>query len=100
MRAVAQLNHPNIVGAFDAGKSVSADPDAGTTFAWTTRAFGPGTGWINGWAIFLAFGPWQRRLEIRDDQRLGGRVQKCRCKRIGPSVQQTTRTDGGPTVKD
>ncbi len=31
-----------------------ADPDAGTTFAWTTRAFGPGVGWLNGWAIFLA----------------------------------------------
>jgi amino acid transporter len=31
-----------------------ADPDAGTTFAWTTRALGPGLGWINGWAIFLA----------------------------------------------
>jgi amino acid transporter len=31
-----------------------ADPDAGTTFAWTTRAFGPWVGWINGWAIFLA----------------------------------------------
>ena len=31
-----------------------ADPDAGTTFAWTTRALGPMTGWINGWAIFLA----------------------------------------------
>jgi len=31
-----------------------ADPDAGTTFAWTTRAFGPGWGWLNGWAIFLA----------------------------------------------
>src|SRR5437588_4560649 len=31
-----------------------ADPDAGTTFAWTTRAFGPGTGWGTGWAIFLA----------------------------------------------
>jgi amino acid transporter len=31
-----------------------ADPDAGTTFAWTTRALGPGTGWVNGWAIFLA----------------------------------------------
>jgi amino acid transporter len=31
-----------------------ADPDAGTTFAWTTRAFGPSTGWLNGWAIFLA----------------------------------------------
>src|SRR5437763_16455901 len=31
-----------------------ADPDAGTTFAWVTRTFGPHLGWINGWAIFLA----------------------------------------------
>src|SRR5271154_1331655 len=31
-----------------------ADPDAGTTFAWVTRAFGPMTGWLNGWAIFLS----------------------------------------------
>src|ERR1700722_8585724 len=31
-----------------------ADPDSGTTFAWTTRALGPGTGWVNGWAIFLS----------------------------------------------
>jgi amino acid transporter len=31
-----------------------ADPDAGTTFAWTTRAVGPSAGWMNGWAIFLA----------------------------------------------
>jgi len=31
-----------------------ADPDCGTTFAWTTRAFGPWIGWINGWAIFVA----------------------------------------------
>ncbi len=31
-----------------------ADPDAGTTFAWMTRAFGPQIGWVNGWAIFLA----------------------------------------------
>ncbi|MFZ0382281.1 MAG: amino acid permease, partial [Solirubrobacteraceae bacterium] len=31
-----------------------ADPDADTTFAWVTRAFGPQLGWINGWAIFLA----------------------------------------------
>ena len=31
-----------------------ADPDAGTTFAWVTRAFGPQLGWVNGWAIFLA----------------------------------------------
>jgi amino acid transporter len=31
-----------------------ADPDAGTTFAWVTRGFGPQVGWVNGWAIFLA----------------------------------------------
>ncbi|MGI8713298.1 MAG: APC family permease [Solirubrobacteraceae bacterium] len=31
-----------------------ADPDAGTTFAWVTRTFGPQLGWVNGWAIFLA----------------------------------------------
>jgi amino acid transporter len=31
-----------------------ADPDAGTTFAWVTRAMGPVAGWMNGWAIFLA----------------------------------------------
>lgn len=31
-----------------------ADPDCGTTFAWTTRALGPHLGWINGWAIFVA----------------------------------------------
>ncbi len=31
-----------------------ADPDAGTTFAWVTRAMGPTQGWMNGWAIFLA----------------------------------------------
>jgi amino acid transporter len=31
-----------------------ADPDAGTTFAWGTRALGPYVGWMNGWAIFVA----------------------------------------------
>ena len=25
-----------------------------TSFAWSTRAFGPTVGWLNGWAIFLA----------------------------------------------
>ena len=30
-----------------------ADPDAGTTFAWTTRALGPGLGWVNGWVIWV-----------------------------------------------
>jgi amino acid transporter len=28
-----------------------ADPDCGTTFSWVTRAIGPGTGWIGGWAV-------------------------------------------------
>jgi amino acid transporter len=31
-----------------------ADPDCGTTFTWATRAFGPTTGWIGGWAIVAA----------------------------------------------
>jgi amino acid transporter len=31
-----------------------ADPDAGTTFAWATRALGPGMGWWNGYTIVLA----------------------------------------------
>src|ERR1700728_2290259 len=35
-----------------------ADPDTGTTFAWTTRALGPGTGWVNGWAIIIAAIVW------------------------------------------
>src|SRR3954467_12204938 len=31
-----------------------ADPDAGTTFSWATRAFGPSAGWLGGWAIIVA----------------------------------------------
>ena len=31
-----------------------ADPDAGTTFSWATRAFGPKAGWLGGWAIVVA----------------------------------------------
>jgi amino acid transporter len=31
-----------------------ADPDCGTTFTWATRAFGPTTGWLGGWAIIAA----------------------------------------------
>ena len=31
-----------------------ADPDCGTTFTWATRAFGPVTGWLGGWAIIFA----------------------------------------------
>ena len=28
-----------------------ADPDAGTTFSWVTRAMGPYFGWMGGWAV-------------------------------------------------
>jgi amino acid transporter len=31
-----------------------ADPDCGTTFTWTTRAFGPWAGWMGGWGIVAA----------------------------------------------
>ncbi|MEK6328237.1 MAG: APC family permease [Actinomycetota bacterium] len=31
-----------------------ADPDAGTSFAWVTRAMGPRLGWMTGWAIVAA----------------------------------------------
>jgi amino acid transporter len=31
-----------------------ADPDCGTTFSWATRALGPSTGWLGGWAIIVA----------------------------------------------
>ena len=31
-----------------------ADPDCGTSFAWTTRALGPHLGWLAGWGIVAA----------------------------------------------
>jgi amino acid transporter len=31
-----------------------ADADCGTTFAWATRAFGPGTGWMGSWGLIVA----------------------------------------------
>lgn len=31
-----------------------AEPDAGTTFTWSARAFGPRTGWMGGWGIVAA----------------------------------------------
>ncbi len=40
-----------IAGAFAALNRV--DPDCGTTFSWVTRAMGPWTGWIAGWAIAM-----------------------------------------------
>jgi amino acid transporter len=40
-----------VAGAFAALNRV--DPDCGTTFSWVTRALGPWTGWIGGWAIAM-----------------------------------------------
>jgi amino acid transporter len=31
-----------------------ADPDCGTNFVWVTRAMGPRTGWLGGWASMIA----------------------------------------------
>src|SRR6202161_1634194 len=45
---------PMLLGAAAYKYFNRADPDAGTTFAWVTSAFGPMTGWMNGWAIFLS----------------------------------------------
>jgi amino acid transporter len=30
-----------------------AEPDAGTTFTWAARTFGPRTGWMGGWRSSL-----------------------------------------------
>src|SRR6476620_11114477 len=30
------------------------DPDCGTSFTWTTRAFGPYVGWMGGWVAVIA----------------------------------------------
>jgi amino acid transporter len=29
-------------------------PDAGTSFTWTSKAFGPYIGWLGGWAAVVA----------------------------------------------
>ena len=42
-----------------------ADPDAGTTFSWVTRALGPWLGWIAGWAVCLDRDPRGRLARRR-----------------------------------
>ncbi len=32
----------------------AVDPDCGTTFSWTSRAMGPGIGWVVGWTILVS----------------------------------------------
>lgn len=42
---------PIVLVAFGYKELNAVDPDCGTTFTWGTRAFGPITGWLGGWAI-------------------------------------------------
>ncbi|WP_427015432.1 APC family permease [Pseudarthrobacter sp. P1] len=45
---------PMILVAF-AYRELNADsPDSGTTFTWTTKAFGPFVGWMGGWGLLAA----------------------------------------------
>ena len=45
---------PMLCIAFAYNHMNRADPDAGTSFAWVTRAMGPHLGWLSGWAIVAA----------------------------------------------
>jgi amino acid transporter len=45
---------PMLCIAFAFRELNKVDPDCGTTFTWTTRAFGPWAGWLGGWGIIAA----------------------------------------------
>src|ERR1700722_15510573 len=45
---------PMILTSIGYSELNKADPDCGTTFTWSTRAFSPGVGWAGGWAIVVA----------------------------------------------
>ncbi|HLP23724.1 MAG TPA: APC family permease [Microbacteriaceae bacterium] len=45
---------PMVFAAFAYQELNRAMPDCGTTFVWGTKAFGPRTGWIGGWALAVA----------------------------------------------
>jgi len=45
---------PMILTSIGYSELNKADPDCGTTFTWSTRAFSPGMGWAGGWAIVAA----------------------------------------------
>ncbi len=42
---------PMLFVAIGYGQLNRVAPDCGTTFTWVTRAFGPGLGWLGGWAV-------------------------------------------------
>jgi amino acid transporter len=45
---------PMMLTAFAFRELADQTPDCGTTFTWTTRAFGPWVGWLAGWASAIA----------------------------------------------
>ena len=45
---------PMLLTAFAFRELANQTPDCGTTFTWTTRAFGPWVGWLAGWAAMIA----------------------------------------------
>lgn len=45
---------PMVFAAFAYQELNREIPDCGTTFVWGTKAFGPVTGWIGGWAVAVA----------------------------------------------
>jgi len=45
---------PMVLTAFAFRELADQTPDCGTTFTWTTRAFGPWVGWLAGWASAIA----------------------------------------------
>ena len=45
---------PMIFAAFAYQELNREMPDCGTTFVWGTKAFGPVTGWIGGWAVAVS----------------------------------------------
>ena len=45
---------PMSLTAFGYRELNSAIPDAGTSFTWGVRAFGPYLGWMNGWGLIIA----------------------------------------------
>lgn len=45
---------PMMLTAFAFRELANQTPDCGTTFTWTTRAFGPWVGWLAGWAAMIA----------------------------------------------
>ncbi|MDO4898031.1 MAG: APC family permease [Rothia sp. (in: high G+C Gram-positive bacteria)] len=45
---------PMLLTALSYKELNAAVPDSGTVFTWSTKAFGPKTGWISGWGVIIS----------------------------------------------